>query len=268
MAEGFAVISGKIINDSDLNYITETAKARYSKHKIAHHEWINEVEPSKFRNSLDNVRTDPHIFLKIQERFPNSEIKAVGEADEIYWAISPNDANGSDRTLVDCHYDSPLAWLPTGGPIFYRIIIACNENNTVTTSFPNENVKIKMNTKEFHGLDYTHDFHCVEGSIPKDKVRVLLKLHYLVVPKGTEAYEDWVRNINVMWNSLSRETMRMSAEQDTWFKYIVAYIVNSCRFLFNNIKFIITILILLICCYLIPIKKISKTITKMPRSKR
>jgi len=269
MAEGFAVISGVIKSDSDLNYITETAKARYLNYKTAHHEWIDKVEPSKYRTALDNVRTDTDILSKIRERFPNSEIKPVTEADEIYWAVSPKDANGSDRTLVDCHYDSPLAWVPTGGPIFYRVIIACNENNTVTTSFPNENVKVMMNTKEFHGLDYTLDFHCVDGSIPKDKVRILLKLHYLVIPKGTEAYEDWVRNINVLWNSFSRETMRMSAEQDTWFKYIVANLVNSWRFLFININYIITVLILFLCCYLFPIKNVAKiVINKSPRVKR
>jgi len=268
MDEGFAVISGSIKSDSDLNFITEIAKERYLKYKTSHHEWIDKVEPSKYRTALDNVRTDRDIFEKIKERFPNSEIKPVPEADEIYWAVSPKDANGSDRTLVDCHYDSPFAWVPTGGPIFYRIIIACNENNTVTTSFPNENVKVKMNTKEFHGLDYTFDFHCVDGSIPKDKVRVLLKLHFLVVPKGTEFYEDWVKNINVWWNRFSRETMRMSAEPDTWFKYLVASTVNTWRFIFNNINFILTIFVLLICCYLFPVKKVAKNLINTAMSKR
>lgn len=237
--EGFAVISGKIDDNKNLNYITDVAKERYAQYKTAHHEWINSVEPSKYRDALDEVRTDPAIIKKIQERFPDTTIKSVSEADEIYWAVSPKGAIGSDRSLVDCHYDSPFALFPTGGVIFYRVIIACNENNTVTTVFPDENVSVKMNTKDFHGLDYNKDIHCVEGAIPEDKFRVLLKMHYLIVPDGSESYESMVRGMNVGWTVLSRETMRMSAEPKIWYEHIVAFIVNFCRIIFNNFYLIL-----------------------------
>ena len=118
--------------------------------------------------------------------------------------------------------------------MFYRVIIACNENNTVTTIFPNEDVKVKMTTSDFHGLDYNKDWHCVEGSIPKGKFRVLLKMHYLVVPKGSEAFESWVRWINVAWTVGSRETMRMSANPQNPLEWFVAMIVSISRILFNH----------------------------------
>jgi hypothetical protein len=234
MKEGFAVISGSIQSDNNLKYITDTAKDRYAKYTTAHHEWIDKVEPSKYRDALDTVRVDPAIFQKIKDKFPGAAIKSVHEADEIYWAVSPKGAVGSDRSLVDCHYDSPFAWIPTGGVIYYRVIIACNENNTVTTTFPDEKMAVKMNTKDFHGLDYNKDIHCVEGAIPEGKFRVLLKMHYLIIPPGTEKYQDWVRSINVWWTVLSRETMRMSANPTVWYEYIVAAIVNVCRVIFNN----------------------------------
>lgn len=120
-------------------------------------------------------------------------MKSVEEADEVYWAVSPRDATGSDRSLVDCHFDSPLGWFPTGGVVFYRIIIATNENNDVVTVFPGEDKRVKMSTGDFHGLDYNKDWHCVEGKIPPGKFRVLLKLHYVVTPPGSEAWEDYVR---------------------------------------------------------------------------
>jgi len=245
--EGFAVISGQISRDDSLNYITSVAKERYSEYTTANHEWINSVEESKYRNALDMVRKDPEIFKKIQEKFPNTNIKSVTEADEIYWAVSPKGALGSDRSLVDCHYDSPFSWFPTGGVVFYRVIIACNENNTVTTVFPDENVRVKMNTKDFHGLDYNKDIHCVEGSIPEGKFRVLLKMHYIVVPPGSEGYENFVRSINVWWTILSRETMRMSANPKFWYEYIVAFIVNFCRVIFNNFYTISAIILLIVC---------------------
>jgi hypothetical protein len=234
MDEGFAVISGSINSDKYLNYITNVATKRYSEYTTAHHEWINTVEPSEYRTALENVRSDPAILKEIQNKFPGTTIESVTEADEIYWAVSPKGALGSDRSLVDCHYDAPFTWVPTGGVIFYRVIIACNENNTVTTVFPNESIRVKMNTSDFHGLDYNQDIHCVEGTIPKEKVRVLLKMHYIITPPGSEAYQGWVRWINVAWTVLSRETMRMSANPHTWYEYLVAYIVNICRVIFNN----------------------------------
>ena len=245
--EGFAVISGSIHSDEHLRYITNVAKTRYVQYTTAHHEWINKVEEGKYREALNAVRADPAIFDKIRERFPGADIKPVTEADEIYWAVSPKGAVGSDRSLVDCHYDSPFGVFPTGGVVFYRVIIACNENNTVTTTFPDEKISVKMNTKDFHVLDYNKDIHCVEGTIPKDKERILLKMHYLVVPQGSSPLaESLVRNLNVGWTVLSRETMRMSANPTNLFEQLVAFIVNVCRVIFNNIYTVLAIIVALI----------------------
>jgi hypothetical protein len=258
MIESFAVISGSIKHDADIKLITNVAKNRYAAYTTAHHEWIDKVEDSEYRTSLDNVRTDPAIFSKIRERFPNSKIKTASEVDEIYWAVSPKGALGSDRSLVDCHYDSPFALFPTGDVIFYRIIIACNENNTVTTVFPDENIKVKMGPKDFHGLDYNKDIHCVEGAIPEGKYRILLKLHYIVIPPGKEMYEPWVRWLNVSWTVLSRETMRMSADPKNWWESFVALIVNVCRVIFNKFYVILLIIILVMLMYIFAMKKKSR----------
>jgi hypothetical protein len=233
--EGFAVISGSTDKNTekDLTNIKNIAQNRYSNYKTAHHEWINNVEKSNYRDSLDRIRVNSEILNKIHERFPDSTVKSITEADEIYWAVSPEGAVGSDRSLVDCHYDAPFSWFPTGGVVFYRVIIACNENNTVTTIFPNEDVRVKMTTSDFHGLDYNKDWHCVEGSIPRGKYRVLLKMHYLIIPKGSEAFENWVRWINVSWTIASRETMRMSADPQNPLEWLVAMIVSISRILFN-----------------------------------
>jgi hypothetical protein len=132
--ENFQVISGSVTKNcsSDLDLISETAKDRYASYTTANHEWINSVESSAYRSALDRIRTSPDILNKMQEQFPGTTITNVTEADEIYWAVSPKAATGSDRSLVDCHYDSPFALFPTGGVIYYRVILACNENKTVT----------------------------------------------------------------------------------------------------------------------------------------
>lgn len=238
--EGFIVLSDSYKDPETFKFISETSKERYKQYNKAHHEWINKIEPGKFRDSLESVRQNRAIMNSITKNFPDSYIKPVTESDEVYWSASPKDAKGSDRSLVDCHYDAPFAIVPTGGVTYYRIIVAMNENNTVTTIFPNEDKKVKMNTGDYHGLDYNKDWHCVEGSIPADKYRVLLKLHYMIIPHNTSQFWiDWVRFINVSWTHLSRETMKMSADPKTPFETFVAFIVNIFRHLFNNINTIL-----------------------------
>lgn len=238
--EEFAVLSDSYNDPETFKYVSETSKERYSQYKKAHHEWIDKVESGKFRDSLESVRKNESIMNAIKRKFPGTHIQPVTEADEIYWSASPKEAKGSDRSLVDCHYDSPFSIIPTGGVVYYRIIIAMNENDTVTTVFPNEDKRVKMNTGDFHGMDYNKDWHCVEGSIPPDKYRVLLKLHYLVIPENTQQYWiDFVRYINVAWTYLSRETMRMSADPKTLFEMLIGFLVNISRFLFNNFNIII-----------------------------
>jgi hypothetical protein len=246
--EEFAVLSDSYSDSDTFRFISETSKERYSQYKKAYHEWINNVEPGRFRDSLESVRQNAAILDAIHAQFPNDRVESVTESDEVYWSASPKEASGSDRSLVDCHYDAPLAVMPTGGVIYYRVIIAMNENNTVTTVFPHENKQVKMNTGDFHGLDYNKDWHCVEGSIPADKYRVLLKLHYLVIPHDTRQFwVNLVRYMNVGWTYLSRAIMSMSANPQNLFEAFVGLGVNSWRYIFNNIYVIligiITILI-------------------------
>jgi hypothetical protein len=215
------------------NYINKLCVGR----EKAHHIWTEETPP-EIHKQIEEVRTSHDVLDVIRKAFPNSRISNVREADEIYWAVSPKHAKGSDRSLVDCHYDAPFAILPTNST-YYRIIIACNENKDVITQFPSEKVEVKMNTGDFHGLDYNTDYHCVEGSIPAGKYRVLLKLHYMIVPNNLSNTDMMVNLnyfLNITWTKLSRWFMRASAEPQNPIEYGMGGIVNVSRFVFNGIS--------------------------------
>ena len=262
MEEGFNVISGDISIEAteDIKLIEQISKERYARFtKKAHHEWIDEVDDIQLKLALDHIRTNKTIVSSIKTNFPNCKVENVNEADEIYWAVSPKDAKGSDRSLVDCHYDSPFAWIPTGGVTYYRIIIGMNENNTVETYFPNENKRVKMSTGNFHGLDYNTDWHCVDGKIPEGKYRILLKLHYIITPIGSELYTSTLRSLNVFWAKLSRLTMRISADPKTSFEIFIGFIVNICRKTYNYFWTIIFVSILIIFIFMFK-KQIYKII--------
>ena len=206
------ITTGKYKNSEDLTNITNYMIN--DNNLISKHIWVEDIKNNDIYNILNKVRYSDDIYDVIKEKFTNHKIKNVIDCDEIYYAVSPKDANGSDRSLVDCHYDAPFSILPNFNVIFYRVILACNENKDVTTIFPNADIKVKMDTCDFHGLDYNKDYHCVEGEIPKDKNRVLLKLHYIIVPNDygeNTISENYVKFINVKWTHLSRNFMRMSS---------------------------------------------------------
>jgi len=253
------IITGYYKNTKNLQVISNYIYNNTRNKDIAHHMWINKIDSKEIYSILDKIRMSNDILNAIQTKFPNYRIKNVKEADEIYYGVSPKEAGYSDRSLVDCHYDAPFSKLNLGGVKFYRVIIACNENKTVNTQFPNDNISVIMNTGEFHGLDYNEDLHCVYGSIPKNKYRVLLKLHYLIIPEhlpDNSFYEKYVEYINIKWTELSREFMRMSAKPENFTERIFGNIVNICRIVYNNIYiFIITLIIFLVFLFFFLHKK-------------
>lgn len=234
------VTTGKYTNSSNLNSISEYINKLCIGREKAHHIWTEEV-PKNIYTCIEDIRTNRELLHVLKKTFPNSKITNVREADEIYWAVSPKNAKGSDRSLVDCHYDAPFAAIPTNST-YYRIIVACNENVDVETQFPNDKINVIMNTGDFHGLDYNKDFHCVEGSIPKDKFRVLLKLHYLIVPDNIDENSLVVKlnyYLNFFWTKLSRWFMRVSAEPQNPIEYLAGGLVNISRVVFNTNSFLL-----------------------------
>ena len=242
------IITGKYTDESNLNINTNFMIQNSITNKtnqLSKHIWVKNIEDYHIYNTIDIVRKSDDIINELRNNFPNCTIKNVPESDEIYFAVSPKDAKGSDRSLVDCHYDAPFSLFPNFNVLYYRVIVACNENNDVTTIFPNDDIKVKMTTGDFHGLDYNKDYHCVDGTIPLNKNRVLLKLHYLIIPENTSNMSiSYVRFINTVWTTISRKFMTMSLQPSNPLEYLVGLFINICRYVFNNMFFIIFLIII------------------------
>lgn len=231
-----SVLTGYYPDLQALDRISEYMEEASAGRTKAHHIWTEEIK-SRVYDDIERIRTSDVLLNVLRQRFPDTRITNVREADELYYAVSPIIAQGSDRSLVDYHYDAPFAAVETGVR-FYRIIIACNENMNVSTIFPHDNVSVIMNTGDFHGLDYNKDWHGVEGAIPINTYRVLMKLHYIVVPnvKGAGSPDEVITKfLNVSWTKISREFMRMSAEPQNILEKAMGGIVNTSRTYFNKV---------------------------------
>ena len=258
------IISGNYSNNKDLDNISKYIYNICKDMKSAHHIWINDINDDIY-HTIEKVRISNEIYKPVKKNFPNHRIKNVKEVDEIYFSASPKNAKNSDRSLVDCHYDGPYAIIPNNGVIFYRVIVACNFNKDVMTKFPDDNINVIMNKGEFHGLDYNKDLHCVEGKIPENKFRVLLKLHYILIPNhysDNTISERFITYINVLWTKVSRETMRMSANPTNIFQVLVGYLVNISRYFYNNFYIFLFLLIILIIIIYVYMYKYNLRIKK------
>jgi len=153
---------GNFTNKDLLDDITSFVTNHYTINKVkTNHLWVNELSDN-ILSKIDNVRTSNDILNTIQKTFPDSIVKSVPEVDEIYYAVSPKDASGSDRALVDCHFDAPFYWVPK------------NRQNSIETD--DELLSKEWEKKQKEVIEKSKEVYrwAIENGIAKEQARVVL----------------------------------------------------------------------------------------------
>lgn len=232
------IIQGKLNDDylPSAEFIENYYKTKHdNSNNISYHYWINDIEDEELRKHIENLRCAPEIKDKIREHYIDCDILSVHTSDEVYLSVSPDKRHGSDITLSDGHYDAPFSWVPQGGNIFLRVILGCNENSTVYTRI--EDYTSTLSTLDFNVMDYNRDFHYVEGYIPENKQRILLKLHFIAKPPMSSKLSTFFcEYINDKWTHFSREVMRVSIDPETPFQHALKFTTLSVRWIFNKLR--------------------------------
>ena len=206
------------------------------------------------------LRNAPEIKNKINEHYPEYIIKPITKSDEVYISVDPSLRKNSDISLSECHYDAPFKYVYQCGNKFIRIILSLNYNDSTYTRIGNK--KSLLSTLDFNGIDYNNDYHCVEGNIPNNKTRILLKLHFICINRNSSnSCVNWTEFINNKWTHFSRELMRNSNEPKNILQLLLSYIIIFIQRTYNNINIsIIFILFLLVFIYCIKTNKNIKRI--------
>tara|TARA_Y100001970_G_scaffold199239_1_gene242344 strand:- start:48 stop:833 length:786 start_codon:yes stop_codon:yes gene_type:complete len=246
-------------NDS-INYIYNIYKNENQNGDSSIHYWINNIDNKELKYHLNRVRNAVEIKNSIKKSYPEHNVVSSKDTDEIYLSVSPSTRSGSDVALSDCHYDAPFKYIYQGNCKFLRLIIALNENSSVYTQVKDETSLLTEG--DYNVIDMNQDYHCVHGEIPKNKDRVLLKLHYIAVPYNTN--KNWVvfcRNLNNYWVHVARGVMRDSINPSSFTDYIKQYLVLLSRVVWIYMYFILLFLIIFfIIIYKIPKKIIKQNI--------
>jgi len=155
--------------------------------------------------SLEN---DENIKKAFREIFAarHFDVKPIIDMNELYiTATGAKKAVTSDTVFYTSHVDGPYWWLP--GASVYRLLVGLTHNEMVKTQFdlqyPSEGMAI--DTNETLGFDYNRELHYIHHTEKKNTDRrSVLKLHYIVYPKGWHWYGDLCATLNTNYNTWAR----------------------------------------------------------------
>ncbi len=257
------IVVGKYYDEKDLDTISNYVLNKYDNNGKGRHIWFEELQEKPIYNVLNKVRQSDQILSVFKEKFPEHEVYNMKNIDEIYFSVNPKKASNSDRMLVDCHYDTPWYYLVNGGIEIYRVLVACTENKTVETSIPKENLSVFINKTDFYGIRYHKDYHCVHGNMDDDKFRVVLKIHFMIIPKTypeNSFNERFIKSITENWTHASRYAMNQTNNPTSTFGRVMTNSIVSLRWMFNYlwVSLFFLVLIIVIIYYFTKKMKFSK----------
>ena len=214
------------------------------------HEYIVNT-PDKLQFLVNKIRNSPEIKNTICSQYENCDIRTLDNTDELYISHYNIDGGG-DQGLYDKHYDGVLRFIDNATVI--RVLIYINSNDDFVVHFLDSNKSHHFTNYQYGILDFNREYHWVEGKYDekmdyKDS-RILLKLNYLVCPKCTKIYAEFISLLNSLIFYIVKICMEYSKSPKTVFQYIIGFFCNLFRVV-NNISVYLTFLLTIFLIFII-----------------
>jgi hypothetical protein len=190
-----------------LNIYAENVKSPENK---TYHEYI-EQSPAEIKSAFDIIKMSD-ILKKMSHFYPGCIIESIDGMNEIY--VTAIGSVGSDRVFETEHLDGPFFFLPFCTVL--RCVLALRGNKSIITKFPQANIPIVLHTNEFVAFDYNRDAHFIwkDPNIDDNNKRILLKLHYLVVPRCMPRHiVNLYKSIHTRYNQFMRRLFLESQKE-------------------------------------------------------
>lgn len=154
------------------------------------------------------------------------DIKPVIPMNEIYvTAVGAIKEITSDAVFYTPHVDGPYWWLP--GASLYRVLVGVTPNTMVRTRFnlQHDTQDRVVDMYDVLGFDYNRELHWIDhvpGQSNKER-RSLIKLHFIVYPKGWHRYGDFCANLNAKYNTWARGNFLLTLRPKNLYESAVAW---------------------------------------------
>jgi hypothetical protein len=136
------------------------------------------------------------------------DVAPVVPMNEIYvTAVGPKSNMNSDAVFYTPHTDGPYWWLP--GCSLYRVLVGVTQNKLVRTRFNLQHGETCDQVLDLYGalgFDYNRELHWIDHvpGVTNTERRSLIKLHYIVYPKGWHRYGKLAAYLNTSYNTWAR----------------------------------------------------------------
>lgn len=190
------------------------------------HVWPHKQDPtSKATVALEN---DAAIEAAFRTVFPKKhyDIKPVQSMNEIYvTAVGAKKSINSDAVFYTPHTDGPYWFLPHAS--LYRVLVGVTPNSMVRTRFnlQHSSQDQVLDIYGVVGFDYNRELHWIDHvpNTKNDERRSLLKLHFVVYPKGWHLYGKLCAYLNTSYNTWARGNFLTTLRPSGAYEIIMAW---------------------------------------------
>ena len=223
------------------NYIDDLLKFTltfYKNDNLTIHEYINNFDQKNIQ-IFNNIINSPIIFNHINNKYNKNNdkiITPIHQMNELY--ISALNNKGSDNVFITPHIDGPWGFIPKC--ICIRLLVGIQGNNNIQTIFIQNNKKIIYNLQKYDiiSFDYNRDLHYIKNNTniqPNNNNRILLKLHYAIIPNSYKYFNNIFILLNHKYNTYARNIFLYSQNPKTLLQIITSIIVNTITFIYAKI---------------------------------
>ncbi|GAX14631.1 hypothetical protein FisN_6Lh416 [Fistulifera solaris] len=171
---------------------------------------------------------DPAILEGFRRVFAakHFDVCPVQSMNEIYvTAVGAKKEINSDAVFYTPHTDGPYWFLP--GASLYRVLVGVTPNRMVRTRFnlQHESRDKVVDMYDVLGFDYSRELHWIDhvpGAV-NDERRSLLKLHFIVYPKGWHWYGDLCASLQTNYNTWARNNFLRTLRPEGWYEFGLAW---------------------------------------------
>jgi len=194
------------------------------------HIWPHKQE--RIDGAVGQLENDAAILSGFRKIFAahHFDIRPVVDMNEIYvTAVGAIKEITSDAVFYTPHVDGPFWFLP--GASLYRVLIGVTPNKMVRTNFNLQHSSKDriVNIYDALGFDYNRELHWIDR-VPGQKNnerRSLIKLHYMVYPKGWHTYGNLCAYMNKSYNTWARGNFLVALRPVTLYEQTVAWWIFS-----------------------------------------
>jgi Phospholipid methyltransferase len=191
------------------------------------HVWPHEREATA--KATVQLEKDAAIEAGFRSVFPakHYDVKPVQGMNEIYvTAVGAKKSINSDAVFYTPHVDGPYWFLP--GASLYRVLVGLTPNQMVRTRFnlQHESQDQVLDMYGVVGFDYNRELHWIDHvpDAPKNaERRSVLKLHFIVYPRGWVRYGQFCAHVNAVYNTWARGNFLTTLRPKGLYEYAMAW---------------------------------------------